>query len=582
MRGSLQTVRSRPFALVVGLACVVLGVVLATRPFTSLSVLVLLVGVAMIATGISEISGADTSPRPRLGRLLGVGWIVTGVAALAWPDLSVQGVAIFVGVSMIVSGALHVVAGIRGTTDERLASAISGLASVVFGVLALAWPDVTLLVVAVVFGARTVLFGLSRIAWALQRHEPGAPVDATPRRRGRIRRWLRVVGAVVSLLLAVGLASVSAKLREGEPVVDAFYDAPDDVPSQPGQLLRIEPFERGVPDDARAWRILYTTTRDDGIPAVASALVAAPRTLPAGPRPVIAWAHGTTGVARTCAPSVLADPFGSGAFFVLDDVVAQGWVLVATDYVGLGTPGPHPYLIGEGEGRSVLDAVRAARQIDDLPLEERTIVWGHSQGGHAALWAGQLAESYAPDVGVEGVAALAPASDLPGLVDNLGNVPGGSIFATYVLDGYSRTYDDVGFDDYVRPTARVTVREVAGRCLGEPAVFVSVLTSLTTDMSVFSTEPGSGSLGDRLVENTPGGPFAAPLLIGQGATDPLVLPDVQAAFAASLCADGNTVDFRTYDGRDHVGVVQADSPLIPDLLAWTQARLDGETATSTC
>ncbi len=63
---------------------------------------------------------------------------------------------------------------------------------------------------------------------------------------------------------------------------------------------------------------------------------------PTAPAPVIAWAHGTTGIARDCAPSVFPNPFEAGSFYALDDVIANGWVLVATDYVGLGTPGPHP------------------------------------------------------------------------------------------------------------------------------------------------------------------------------------------------------------------------------------------------
>src|SRR5690625_7641015 len=60
-----------------------------------------------------------------------------------------------------------------------------------------------------------------------------------------------------------------------------------------------------------------------------------------------------TGV-QTCAL-----PIYSGAMYVLDDVLTAGWAIVASDYTGLGTPGSHPYLIGEGEGRSVIDAVRA-------------------------------------------------------------------------------------------------------------------------------------------------------------------------------------------------------------------------------
>ena len=65
-----------------------------------------------------------------------------------------------------------------------------------------------------------------------------------------------------------------------------------------------------------------------------------------------------------------------------------GWVVVATDYSFAEKGGPHPYLIGEGEARATLDSVRAARQMSELTLDKRMVVWGYSQGGHAALWIG--------------------------------------------------------------------------------------------------------------------------------------------------------------------------------------------------
>jgi alpha-beta hydrolase superfamily lysophospholipase len=257
-------------------------------------------------------------------------------------------------------------------------------------------------------------------------------------------------------------------------------------------------------------------------------------------------------------------------------------VLVATDYIGLGSEGPHPYLVGQPSGRAVLDAVRAARQLDDVRLQNQTVVWGHSQGGGAAMWTGQLAPTYAPDVNVVGVAALAPAADIPNLIDNLYELAGGSMFAAYALTGYSGAYPDVRFDDYVRPTARTVVRELAARCLGEPAVLVSVLVSITTSMAAFRRDLGSGGLGERLAENVPSGPFEMPVLIGQGGADTLVTPDVVAAYADRLCNTGAVIDYRSYDGKDHVGLVAVDSPLLPELVTWTQRRLDGDTATTTC
>jgi uncharacterized membrane protein HdeD (DUF308 family)/predicted esterase len=562
-----------------GAVCVIAGLVLAVRPFTSLSVLIVLVAVAAVVTGATRWVAARRTVG-WLDDVAAAGWVALGLAVVLWPDLSVRGVAVLAGVGMLAGGVADVVGGLRGTVDERAAAVLKGAASVIFGVLALAWPDVTLLVVAVLFGARTVLFGLSELAAATR--GSAAPEQPARRRPGVARRWVNVAGAASALVAAVVVAGVSAKLHEGTPTVDAFYTAPDDVPAEPGALLRAEPFTRRIPDGADAWRILYTTTRADGIPALASALVIAPAERDPEPLPVIAWAHGTTGVARGCAPSLLAEPLESGAFFALDRVLAQGWVLVATDYVGLGTEGPHPYLVGHAAGRSVLDAVRAAHDLDGVRLANRTVVWGHSQGGGAALWTGQIAPNYAPDVDVLAVAALAPAADLPNLADTLTVIRGGSIFAAYVLTGFAGAYDDVRFDDYVRPTARTVVQRLAARCLAEPAILVSALASITTDMSVFRADLRTGALGDRLPENVPGGPFRMPVLIGQGSDDQLIAADVQARYARRLCDAGATVDYRSYDGRDHVEVVAADSPLLPELVTWTQRVLDGDPVPSTC
>jgi pimeloyl-ACP methyl ester carboxylesterase len=317
------------------------------------------------------------------------------------------------------------------------------------------------------------------------------------------------------------------------------------------------------------------------VPAVASGIVVMPDSAPSEPPPVIAWAHGTTGVARRCAPSVLPDPWTAGALFALDRVVEEGWALVATDYVGLGGEGQHPYLVGEPAGRSVLDAVRAARQLDGVELSDQTVVWGHSQGGGAALWTGALAPSYAPDANVIGVAALAPASDLVGLMDTLPAVTGGSIFAAYAVRGYTTFYDDVAVRDYVRPTARPTFESLANRCLNAAAL-VSALSAVTVGMDIFTGAVTSGPLARRLDENVPRAAIEAPLLLAQGETDGLVLADVQAAYVADRCAAGYPVDYRTYAGLGHVPLVEADSPLIPELIEWTHARLDGAAPSSTC
>lgn len=575
--GSLVRPSPRGARALLGAVCAVVGAVLVTRPFASLSVLVFLVAVAGIATGVTQWATARSTPE-RADDVVAAGWVAVGVAVAVWPDLSVRGVALIVGVGMVVGGVGDVVGGLRGTHDERLASLLKGLASVVFGVLALAWPDVTLLVVAVVFGARTVLFGLSELVGAVR--DPDRETASGEKPPGLFRRGVHVVGATAALVVALVLGSVSVALHAAEGDVDAFYAAPDEVPAEPGRLIRSERAEADVPEGARGWRILYTTTRADGVPAVASGLVVVPDDVD-GPVPIVSWAHGTTGVDETCAPTVMDAGLGAGAFFLTGDVIDEGWALVATDYVGLGTDGPHPYLVGNPTARSVLDATRAARQLDDVDLADETVVWGHSQGGGAALWTGQLAADYAPDAGVIGVAALAPASDVASLMSNLYEIPGGSLFASYALVGYASVYDDVSIDDYVAPAARTSVLETADRCLSAE-ILPSILGSLATDMSAFSNDLTAGPLAARLAENVPTGPYPMPLLIGQGADDVLVLPQVQAAFVESLCSGGVDVDYRTYEGRNHVPLVEPDSPVVPELLDWTRDRFAGEPFVGNC
>lgn len=395
------------------------------------------------------------------------------------------------------------------------------------------------------------------------------------RARGQ-RGWRsRLSGLLAAVAIGVG-APVSGSIaylwwNASPPAPDAFYTPPSAIPAQRGALLREEPFTRAVPTGARAWRILYTTSRADGQAAVASAVVLAPVDASAGPRPVVTWTHGTTGAVAGCAPSVLPAPFPFDATLpALDQIVANKWVLVAPDYTGLGTSGPFPYLIGEGEGRSVLDAVRAARHVQGLALEGRTVVWGHSQGGHAALWTGIIAPAYAADVSLAGVAALAPATDLRPLVEAAQHLSVGKLMASYVVAAYSDAYPDVRFDDYVGPSARG--RALAGRCLSGPGALLSLLVARTMERPFFARPPGDGPLGVRLAQNAPRQPIAAPLLIAQGLADRLVLPSVQASFVEERCAAGQELEYRTYEQRDHVDLVAPGSPLTVDLVEWTRER----------
>ena len=564
--------------LFLAVACAVVGVVLTLRPFTSLAALVLFVAGGFLVTGVSELAGARSATSPALAVAAGLGWIAAGGAVVVWAGSTIHALAIVVGISLVLGGLTRMTGAIRGRGDDRVIAALTGAASVLFGVLALSWPDKTVLVLALLVGPSIVIFGLGQLVAVWHQH-PGRQAQAL---RGRRPRWLRISGAVAAVTFALALVALSALIHRSVASPDAFYKPPSGVPSRPGVLLRAQAFTRGIPKEWRAWRILYTTTRDENSPAVASGLVITSDRLVAGPRPVIAWAHGTTGVASQCAPSLLPSRWNADVIPGIDQVLARGWVIVATDYVGLGTKGPHPYLIGQGEARSVLDSVRAARQMPQLRLQRRTVIWGHSQGGHAALWVGALAPTYATDVNVVGVAALAPAGDLQGLVEEVRNTLEGRILGAYILTAYGDIYRDVSFDHYVRPGARVIVREAAARCLDLPEALPSVVTATLSRQPIYAVDPLSGALGSRLAENTPTSPIKVPLFIAQGANDHLVLPSLQRAYVNRLCHSGQSVEYQTHRGRDHLSLLWPGSRLIPYLLAWTQARFASRAQESGC
>lgn len=571
----------RPVIVVLAVASIILGVVLLLRPTTALDVLALLIGGGLVLGGLLELL-LPGQRGDRVRMVLSAALIVTGIVVLVLPNLTVRALAIVVGVTLIVRGAVGlsvIVTGAEVSRDRRIASALLGAAGIAFGILAITWPDITLLVVAVVFGAALVFVGAASLVRMLRPDTPRRP--AQERSDTAPRRWMRTIAAVCAVALAAGGVVTTIVLRQGTPVIDDFYAAPRTVPDEPGALIRAEPFTRDVPGGAIAWRILYTTTHGDGSPAVASGIVVAPDD--DQPHPVIAWHHGTTGFDRTCAPSLAADPFGSGAMFVLDRVIERGWALVATDYIGLGTEGPHPYLIGQDSARAELDAVRAARELNAADLSDVTVAWGHSQGGGAALWSAAIADDYAPDVPLSGTVALAPASDLTALVQRLPEVTGGSVFASYVISGYSEIYPDVSFNSYIRPGADVTVREMAARCLAAPDMLVSVLTvmALADDPNILAADPTTGALGARLTENIPPAAPDVPVLIGQGADDTLVDPAMQTEFVQEVCGDGGAVDY-VLDERDHLSLVEDDSPAIEEIIAWTADRMAGVPALGGC
>ena len=346
-----------------------------------------------------------------------------------------------------------------------------------------------------------------------------------------------------------------------------------------GKLISAEAMA-GAPEGTRAYRILYWSTGLDGNPVEVSGVVIAPRGPPPGGRPVVAWAHPTTGVVSRCAPSLARVFFASiqGLRAMLD----RGYVVAATDYPGLGTPEVHPYLVGTSEAHAVLDSVRAARAIPEAAAGTQFAVWGHSQGGQAALFTGLLAARYAPELKLVGVAAAAPATDLGALMtDDLGTGGGNNITAM-TLWSWARVYG-APMDKVVRPQAEPVIDRLTKLCIER---WFDMFTRRGPTLALEKTFLRVNNLADeepwrRLLEENSPGPLPAdlPVFLAQGSADGLVRPAITEAYRARLCRNGNRVEFVLMPGVGHAFIAR---DVAGAAVSWIAARFAGEPAPTNC
>jgi len=402
--------------------------------------------------------------------------------------------------------------------------------------------------------------------------------SATAWARRRFRPWV-LASAIAPLCLAVGIGWAAGALAAA-PAAPLVADQNPVAVGAPGTLIQSKP-DFGAPLGAAAYRILYRSTGLDGQPIEVSGMVV----VPAGPPPpggrlIVAWAHPTTGVVERCAPSQARIRFQmiSG----LRDMVAHGYVVAATDYPGLGTAGPHPYLVGVSEGRAVLDSVRAARALPGVGAGARFAVWGHSQGGQAALFTGLLAKSYAPDLQLVGVAAAAPATELATLMQAEINTFAGRNLTGMTLWSWARVYG-APIDKVVEPSAMPTVDRLAKECIESIFdIMARRRTSRPLDKAFLSvpdvaeTEPWAS----LLARNTPGVLSAdIPVFLAQGTKDQIVLPEVTRDYMRRLCMSGSAVELDVMAGVGH-GFIAAKSAKAA--VSWISDRFAGLPAPSDC
>lgn len=384
--------------------------------------------------------------------------------------------------------------------------------------------------------------------------------------------WALIALVIAGVLIAAGISTnLERRLVDGveeKHAEAAFYQTPDPLPAgAPGEIVRSERID-SAPLGAIAWRVLYHSTDLFGNDILVSGVIVAPEKHdPAASRTIVSWGHPTTGAAQRCAPSLGIDPFD--LIEGLDDFIHRGYVVVATDYSGMGAAGPNAYLIGVTEGQNMLDAARAARNIPETGAGDRLLLWGHSQGGQAALFAGQLAASYAPELRLLGVAVAAPATNLGALLNSdIGDVSGVTI-SSYAFTAFSEVYaatPGTGLGTILSPAGVAQAGKMADLCLfGQNKELHAIATPLV----------GGFLLGDPttiepwktlLAENTPGKTaLPVPLFIAQGESDTLVHPGITAQFAEQQRTLGTDVTYHSIPDTGH-GLVALKA--LPKLFDW--------------
>lgn len=360
---------------------------------------------------------------------------------------------------------------------------------------------------------------------------------------------------------------------------DSFYVPPTPLPTnQPGSLIRSEEIEPFAPG-SKAWRVLYVSQAVDGTPIAVSGLVAAPDAeAPLGGRDIVTWSHGTKGVLDRCTPSKGYRSGFHDFFDIAPELVAAGYVAVSTDYEGLGTPGVHPYLVGASEGRGVLDVVKAAREIEQTGAGTRVVVWGRSQGGHGALFAGEIAPTWAPELEIAGVISAAPASEFQAVIQSGVFLSGARGFIWQLALGFEAAYDELSIDDVFTEDALAAIdtlfeEQACGAEFGEVA--------REFDGAGFKTSPlDLPAWVARLDENSPGRvPTDVPIWLIQGEADMVVPVLLTNVLADRLCEVGNQVQYEVFPGFGHDDSTRMN---MDEMLAWTAARLAGEPAPTTC
>lgn len=429
-----------------------------------------------------------------------------------------------------------------------------------------------------------------------------------------MRRTLLAAASLCALLWA-------APAVAAEVALPPFYQHVAGLSNQGplGEVVAKEPVETSIPG-AQAWRIAYISSDVLEKKTLSTALVIAPTGAPpAGGRGILAWGHGTTGTAQNCGPSQLFDPaqdlneynliggtswtdFGVPA---ATQFITQGYVLVATDYQGLGGGGIHQYANAATQARDMINAVRAVGSMGLSGEGKKALAYGWSQGGGAVLSAASLTNYInAPGSAFDGVSfvgfvALAP-HDIQVLIP-----PGATQepAATGVLKGLAHDFSSNVFNfthyamamwalppafpelkltDVFTDEGAAAINEILSKKCMHPAADTVNFNFAETYPSLLRADPVNaaawvkGLIASSVTPDVP----VAPVIIYWGNKDVTNDPVMGKLYREQKCAIGGNITRIELPGdQNHFTTPGASEPLY---LPWVEDRFAGKPLANGC
>lgn len=421
-----------------------------------------------------------------------------------------------------------------------------------------------------------------------------------------------VIGSVLGLNFSAAYA---------DPPMPPFYAsvmkmAPE---GKLGQIIKKEKIETNL-KGAQAWKIAYISSDLAGRKTIATGSIIAPvGPAPKEGRPILTWAHGTTGSAQNCGPSQILDPTRAlNQYFLPDgdswtdfgipngqEFIDQGYVVVATDYQGLGGGGKHQYAVARTNGRDVINAARAAGSMKEVGAGKKTIVYGWSQGGGATIAAASqpeyLAQKGTAADGLEylGFVALAPEDLAVMLPKTLGsdeeaikimngftqaNVPNVFLFAHYMMGlwGTQAAFPDLKLTDVLTEEgAKVADKLSRNKCVH---VMADSFTYAYGDSykSLIKTQPINSSAWIKAFIDGSVPPVnpVAPVIIYWGTHDTAVPPVMHELYQKQMCASGaNVARIQLPGEQTHFTTPGVSAPMY---LQWVKDRITGKPVANGC